>query len=37
MPPWMEILLNVLGYVGFIVIATYHRTSSKKLPERDPH
>ena len=35
MPPWMEVLLNVIGYAGFIGVATYHRSSSKKLPDRD--
>jgi hypothetical protein len=37
MPAWLEVLLNVIGYGGFIVIAMYHRSSSKKLPEQDPH
>ena len=32
MPAWMELLLNVIGYGGFIAIATYHRRSSEKLP-----
>jgi hypothetical protein len=30
----MEILINVIGYAGFIVVATYHRSSSEKLPDR---
>jgi hypothetical protein len=29
MPVWMEILLNVIGYAGFIAIATFHKPSSK--------
>ena len=37
MPVWLEVLLNVIGYGGFIVIAMYHRPSGKKLPEQDPH
>jgi hypothetical protein len=37
MPAWLEVLLSVIGYGGFIVIAMYHRSSSKKLPEQDPH
>jgi hypothetical protein len=37
MPAWMEVLINVIGYAGFVAIAMYHRSSSKKLPERDPH
>ena len=32
MPAWLEVLLNVIGYGGFIAIAMYHR----QLPERDP-
>jgi hypothetical protein len=28
MPPWMEILLNVIGYAGFIGIAKYHKPSN---------
>jgi hypothetical protein len=30
----MEILINVIGYGGFIAIATYHRSSRKKLPDQ---
>jgi hypothetical protein len=26
MPPWLEVLLDVLGFVGFIGIATYLRS-----------
>lgn len=29
MPIWMEILLNVIGYAGFIAIATFHKPSGK--------
>ena len=29
MPVWMEILINVMGYAGFIAIATYHRSPSE--------
>jgi len=25
MPLWLEILINVIGYAGFIAIAMYHR------------
>jgi hypothetical protein len=32
MPAWLEVLLNVIGYGGFIAIATYHRSPSEKLP-----
>ena len=30
MPVWMEILVNVIGYAGFIVIATFHKSSDEK-------
>jgi hypothetical protein len=36
MPVWLEILINIIGYGGFVAIAMYHRSSSEKLPERDP-
>ena len=29
MPVWMEILVNVIGYGGFIAIATFHKSSEK--------
>jgi hypothetical protein len=25
MPPWMEILINVIGYAGFVGVAKYHK------------
>ena len=34
MPAWMEILINVIGYAGFIGIATYHKPPSKNSPEQ---
>jgi hypothetical protein len=34
MPAWMEILINVIGYAGFIGIATYHKSPSKNSPEQ---
>jgi hypothetical protein len=33
MPPWMEVLLNVIAYGGFIVIAIYHRSPNKNSPD----
>ena len=36
MPVWVEVLLNLIGYGGFVAIAIYHRSSSEKLPEQDP-
>jgi hypothetical protein len=35
MPVWMEILLNVIGYAGFIGIATFHKSRSES-PEPEP-
>ena len=29
LPLWMEILVNVLGYAGFIGIATWHKSSDE--------
>ncbi len=34
MPTWMEILVNVIGYAGFIGIAKYHKTSNENARER---
>ena len=34
MPPWLEVLLNVAGFTGFIGIAKYHKPRSEKLPDR---
>jgi hypothetical protein len=33
MPVWMEILLNVIGYAGFVVVATFHKPS--RHPSQD--
>jgi hypothetical protein len=30
----MEILINVIGYAGFIAIATYHKSTNEKFPDR---
>jgi hypothetical protein len=34
MPPWLELLLNVIAFAGFIGIAKYHKSRSEKLPDR---
>ena len=34
MPPWMEILLNVIGYAGFIGVATFHKPADENAPDR---
>ena len=31
MPAWMEILINVIGYAGFIGIATYHKLAKQQI------
>jgi hypothetical protein len=33
MPPWMELLLNVIGYAGFIGVAMYHKRPNENLPD----
>lgn len=30
MPVWMEILINVMGYAGFVAIATFHKPSRER-------
>jgi hypothetical protein len=32
MPPWLEVLLDVLGFAGFIGVATYVKSPGKKTP-----
>jgi len=34
MPVWLEILINVTGYAGFLAVATFHRSPGNKLPDR---
>jgi len=29
----MELLLNVIGYVGFVGVAMYHKRPNEKLPD----
>ena len=29
MPVWMEVLLNVIGYAGFVGVATFHNASDE--------
>lgn len=36
MPVWMEILLNVVGYAGFIAIATMNPCADKTPARRAP-
>ena len=37
MPVWLEILLDAIGYGGFVAIAVFHRPSGEKEPEHDQH
>ena len=38
LPAWTEILVNVIGYAGFIIIATWHANFRKmKRKERADH
>jgi len=34
MPVWMEVLINVIGYAGFVGVATFN-TSSNKIQAAD--
>jgi len=34
MPAWMEILINLIGYGGFVAVGTYHRPPGDELPGR---
>lgn len=33
MPIWMEIALNVIGYAGFVGVASFHRPPPDNAPE----
>jgi hypothetical protein len=33
MPVWMEILINLIGYGGFVAVATCHRPPGDELPD----
>lgn len=32
MPVWMDILLNVIGYAGFVGVATFNRSATEAEP-----
>jgi hypothetical protein len=34
MPLWLEILINVVGYAGFIAIAMYHKPRNGNSPDQ---
>jgi hypothetical protein len=33
MPLWLEILINLIGYAGFIAIAVYHKPRNGDSPD----
>jgi hypothetical protein len=33
MPAWMELVLNVMFFAGFIGIAMYHKQPNENLPD----
>jgi hypothetical protein len=35
MASWLELLLNIIGYGGFVVLATWHPHSRAADPSRD--
>jgi hypothetical protein len=35
MPPWLEVLLDVLGFAGFIGVATWMKSSSGENKRAD--
>jgi hypothetical protein len=34
MPAWIEILINVVGYGGFVAVATCHRSAAEEVTDR---
>jgi hypothetical protein len=37
MPVWMEVLINVIGYAGFVGVATFNRSvDGAAQPQDDP-
>jgi hypothetical protein len=37
LPAWMEILVNVIGYAGFLGIATWHKSSDEVTTGKPRH
>jgi hypothetical protein len=33
MPAWMELVLNVIAFAGFVGIATYYKSPNEKMPD----
>lgn len=36
MPVWMDILLNVFGYAGFVGVATFNHSREEATPNAEP-
>ena len=36
MPVWMDILLNVIGYAGFVGVATFNRSAKQAETGGEP-
>lgn len=37
MPVWMEVLINVIGYAGFVGVATFHKSSDNLQRDSNGH
>jgi hypothetical protein len=37
LPAWMEILVNVIGYAGFVGLATWHKSSDEVTADPPLH
>ena len=35
MPPWMEVLINVIGYAGFVGVATFNHSGEEAEARRE--
>ncbi len=35
MPVWMEVLINVVGYAGFVGVATFNRSAEVSAQAQD--
>jgi hypothetical protein len=34
MAVWIELLINLIGYAGFVAVASCHRPSGNEVPDR---
>jgi hypothetical protein len=35
MPAWMEVLINVIGYAGFVGVAMFNNASDQAAPKEE--